>query len=284
MKYIGAHVSVEGGVSNAPLRAEKIGAKAFACFTKNQRRWHSAPYTQEEILKFKNNLKKSGISGEHAMAHSSYLINLGHPDPQRRKVSIDTFIDEVNRCEQLGVSLLNFHPGSHLKELTEEECLNNAAESINVALAATKKVILVIENTAGQGSNLGYKFEHLAYLISKVKNPKRIGVCIDTCHLFEAGYDFRTQKEYNKTWDKFNEIVGFEFLKGLHLNDSKKELGSKVDRHEMIGKGKLGFEAFKLLMQDHRFDNMPLILETTDPSIWHEEIKLLYDFSHEKAK
>jgi deoxyribonuclease IV len=279
MKYIGAHVSIEGGISNAPLRAEKIGAKAFACFTKNQRRWHSAPYMPEEMLKFKDNLKKSGILGAHVMAHSSYLINLGHPDQQRRETSIDALIDEVNRCEQLGIKLLNFHPGSHLREITEEESLNNAAESINVVLAATNKVILVIENTAGQGSNLGYKFEHLAHLISKVKNTKRIGVCIDTCHLFVAGYDFRNKKEYNKTWDKFNEIVGFGFLKGLHLNDSQRALGSGIDRHEMIGKGKLGYESFKLLMQDHRFDSMPLILETTDPSIWHEEIKLLYSFS-----
>jgi len=279
MKYIGAHVSTQGGVFNAPLEAEKIGAKAFAFFTKNQRRWFCAPYEQVDIFKFKANLKKSGISASFVLAHSSYLINLGHPDKQRRKTSIDALADEVNRCEQLGVNLLNFHPGSHLRELTEEECLNYIAESINAVIAATKNTILVIENTAGQGSNLGYKFEHLAHIIGRVENKNRIGVCIDTCHLFAAGYDFRKRKEFNKTWYQFNGIVGFNYLKGLHLNDSEKELGSKLDRHASIGKGTLGLEPFKLIMQDARFDNMPLILETSDPMLWREEIKMLYAFT-----
>jgi len=280
MKYIGAHVSIEGGVSNAPLNANKIGAKAFACFTSNQRRWLSAPYSSEEIAKFKVNLKKSGIEAAHVLAHSSYLINLGHPDKQRRKMSVDALIREVNKCEQLGISLLNFHPGSHLREISEEECLNNIAESINSALAATKHVNLVIENVAGQGSNMGYKLEHLGYLVNKTENHERIGVCIDTCHFFVSGYDFRTQKEYNKTWDQFNDIVGFKYLKGMHLNDSKKDLGTRVDRHDSIGKGLLGLEPFKLLMQDPRFDDIPLILETIDPTIWKEEIKLLYSFAN----
>ena len=279
MKYIGAHVSTQGGIFNAPLEAEKIEAKAFAFFTKNQRRWFGAPYEQADIFKFKANLKQSGISAQFILAHSNYLINLGHPDKQRRKISIDALIDEVNRCGQLGVNLLNFHPGSHLRELTEEECLNYIAESINTVLIATKNTILVIENTAGQGSNLGYKFEHLAYIISLVENKSRIGVCIDTCHLFASGYDFRKKKEFNKTWYQFDEIVGFNYLKGLHLNDSEKELGSKLDRHASIGRGKLGLEPFKLLMQDTRFDNMPLILETSDPMLWQTEIKLLYAFS-----
>jgi deoxyribonuclease IV len=279
MKYIGAHVSTQGGIFNAPLEAEKIEAKAFAFFTKNQRRWFGAPYEQADIFKFKANLKQSGISAQFILAHSNYLINLGHPDKQRRKISIDALIDEINRCGQLGVNLLNFHPGSHLRELTEEECLNYIAESINTVLIATKNTILVIENTAGQGSNLGYKFEHLAYIISLVENKSRIGVCIDTCHLFASGYDFRKKKEFNKTWYQFDEIVGFNYLKGLHLNDSEKELGSKLDRHASIGRGKLGLEPFKLLMQDTRFDNMPLILETSDPMLWQTEIKLLYAFS-----
>ena len=278
MKYIGAHVSTQGGIFNTPIEAGKIGAKAFSFFTKNQRRWFCAPYERADIFKFKANLKKSGISSSFILAHSSYLINLGHPYKQRREISIDALIDEANRCRQLGVSLLNFHPGSHLGELTEEECLNYIAESINAVLAATRNTILVIENTAGQGSNLGYKFEHLAYIISRVENKSRIGVCIDTCYLFASGYDFRKRKEFNRTWYQFDEIVGFDYLKGLHLNDSEKELGSKLDRHASIGKGKLGLEPFKLLMQDIRFDNMPLILETSDPMLWQKEIKLLYAF------
>ena len=278
MKYIGAHVSIQGGIFNAPLEAEKIGGRAFACFTKNQRRWFGAPYEQADIFKFKANLKKSGISASHILAHSSYLINLGHPDKQRRKISIDALTDEANRCDQLGINLLNVHPGSHLGELTENECLNYIAESINAVLSTTKDTILVIENTAGQGSNLGYKFEHLAHIISRVENKARIGVCIDTCHLFVAGYDFRTKKEFNKVWYQFDQIVGFGYLKGLHLNDSERDPGSRVDRHASLGKGKLGLEPFKLLMQDTRFDDMPLILETSDPSIWQEEIKLLYAF------
>jgi deoxyribonuclease-4 len=280
MKYIGAHVSTQGGIFNAPLEAEKIGAKAFALFTKNQRRWFCSPYEQTDISKFKANLKNSGITASYVLAHGSYLINLGHPDKQQRKISIDALIDEVNRCEQLGVNLLNFHPGSHLREITEEECLNYIAESINTVLSVTKNTILIVENTAGQGSNLGYKFEHLAYIIGLVENKNRIGVCLDTCHLFAAGYDFRKRKDYSRTWHQFNEIVGFNYLKGLHLNDSEKELGSKLDRHASIGRGKLGLEPFKLLMQDTRFDNMPLILETSDPMLWQEEIKLLSAFAY----
>lgn len=279
MKYIGAHVSTQGGVFNAPLEAKKIGAKAFAFFTKNQRRWFCAPYEQADISKFKANLKQSGISAQFTLAHSSYLINLGHPDKLRRKISIDTLSNEVNRCGQLGVNLLNFHPGSHLGELTEKKCLNYIAESINAVLATTRNTILVIENTAGQGGSVGYKFEHLAYIISRVEDKSRIGVCIDTCHLFVSGYDFRKRKEFNRTWYQFDKIVGFNYLRGLHLNDSEKELGSKLDRHASIGKGKLGLEPFKLLMQDTRFDNMPLILETSDPMLWQKEIKLLYAFS-----
>lgn len=278
MKYIGAHVSIEGGIFSAPLNAKEIGAKAFACFTKNQKRWFSKPYTEEDISKFKNNLHTSGILASHVLAHSGYLINLGQPDAGKRESSINALIDEVNRCEQLGIEKLIFHPGSHLRVVSEEECLNYIAGSINAVLAATNKVTLVIENTAGQGSNLGYKFEHLADLISKTNDKNRIGVGIDTCHLFVSGYDFRTREQYKKIWDQFDEVVGFGYLKGIHLNDSKADLGSLLDRHDSIGKGKIGIEPFKLLMQDARFDNMPLILETIDPTIWEQEIKLLYSF------
>ena len=276
MKYIGAHISIEGGIFNAPLRAKKIGAKAFACFTKNQKRWSSSPYTVEDVCKFKDNLKESEILPTHILAHSSYLINLGHHDEKCRAQSIAALIDEVKRCEQLGIEKIVFHPGNHLKVITEAACLNYIATSINAVLAATNRVILAIENTAGQGSSLGYKFEHLGYLISETIDKSRIGVCIETCHLFESGYDFRTEKGFAKVWQQFAKTIGFSYLKGMHLNDSKNDLGSLVDRHDSLGKGKIGLEPFKFLMQDSRFDNLPLILETVDPLIWDDEIKLLY--------
>jgi len=279
MKYIGAHVSIQGGIFNAPLQAQKIGAKAFAFFTKNQKRWFANPYALDEISAFKNNLKQSGILAKHILPHSSYLINLGHPDEKRRIISIDALVDEIHRCEQLGLNKLNFHPGSHLKLITELKCLDYVAKSINAAHAKTDKIILVIENTAGQGSNLGYTFEHLAYLISKIKDKKRIGVCIDTCHLFVAGYDFSTKEKYEKIWQLFDKVVGFKYLQGMHLNDSKGALGSKIDRHDSIGKGNIGLEPFGFFMQDPRFDDLPLILETIDHQIWEQEIKYLYSLT-----
>ncbi len=276
MKYIGAHVSASGGVYNAPLNALKIGAKAFALFTKNQRRWVSKPLEQKSIEKFKTNLQLANIKPKHVLPHDSYLINLGHPDEQKREKSLSAFIDEIKRCDLLGLNKLNFHPGSHLKEISEEECLDLIAISMNKAIKETKNISLIIENTAGQGSNLGYKFEHLAYIISKIEDKSRVGVCIDTCHMFTAGYDLRSYEAYNKTWDDFDRIVGFEYLQGMHINDSKPDLGSRVDRHDSIGKGKIGLDAFKFIMNDKRMDDIPLILETIDESIWPEEIKLLY--------
>ena len=276
MKFIGAHVSISGGVFNAPLNAEEIGAKAFALFTKNQRQWSARPLTEEAITKFKKNLKKVGISPEHILPHDSYLINLGNPEEEKRRKSIEVFIDEVNRCYQLGLKYLNFHPGSHLRKVSEKECLKIIADSINEVLERTKEVILVLENTAGQGSNVGYRFEHLAEIIDMVKDKSRIGVCLDTCHMFAAGYDIRTEKSYEKTMKEFDEVVGFKYLKGMHLNDAKSQLGSRVDRHHSIGKGNIGLDAFRFIMNDERLNNIPLILETIDPSIWAEEIKLLY--------
>ncbi len=277
-KFVGAHVSASGGVFNAPINAKKIGAKAFALFTKNQRQWKAKPLDEETITKFKVNLEKAEILPKHVLPHDSYLINLGHPQEENREKSLDAFIDEVQRCEQLGLDRLNFHPGSHLKKISEEVCLDRIAESMNKTLQETKDVILVIENTAGQGSNLGYKFEHLAYLIDRSIDKTRVGVCIDTCHMFTAGYDIRTKEAYDKTWSDFDEIIGFEYLKGMHINDSKPELGSRVDRHDSLGKGKIGLDAFKFIMNDERMDDIPLILETIDESIWEEEIKLLYSF------
>lgn len=276
MKRIGAHVSAGGGVENAPINAVGIGADAFALFTKNQRQWVAKALTVDSINLFKGRVKESGLDTRYILPHDSYLINLGHPDPEAIAKSRDAFIDEMKRCEQLGLQLLNFHPGSHLNKITVEECLDRVAESINIALGQTSGVTAVIENTAGQGSNIGNRFEHLRYIIDRVDDKSRVGVCIDTCHAFAAGYDLANH--YDETFNEFDNIVGFSYLRAFHLNDSKKPLGSRVDRHESIGKGCIGIDFFKRLMADPRFDNMPLILETPDESIWPEEIALLRSF------
>jgi len=189
------------------------------------------------------------------------------------------FLDEMQRCEQLGLDRLNFHPGSHLKKIPEEVCLNTIAESINIALEKTTGVTAVIENTAGQGTNLGFRFEQLAFIIDRVEDKSRVGVCIDTCHAYTSGYDIKTEAGFKKTFEDFDRIVGFRYLKGMHLNDSKKELGSRVDRHDSIGKGFIGLDAFRRIMNDPRFDDMPLILETPVPYLWPQEIELLYSLT-----
>lgn len=275
MKRIGAHVSAAGGVENAPLNALTIGADAFALFVKNQRQWSAKALEVESINKFDENLKLANIKKEHILPHNSYLVNLGHPDDEKRKKSINAFIDEISRANLLGLKMINFHPGSHLREISENECLENISNSINFIIANTSDVKLVIENTAGQGSNLGYRLEHLAYLIDKTQNKQRIGVCIDTCHFFAGGYDIRSKESYKKTMSEFDRLVGYKYLSGMHLNDSKNSLGVKKDRHESIGKGTIGLEAFENIMRDENIDEIPLILETINPEIWADEIKLL---------
>jgi len=277
-KFVGAHCSASGGVFNAVTNAEKIGAKAFALFTKNQRQWKAKDLDTQTIDKFKSALESSGILPKHVLPHDSYLINLGHPEVEKLEKSREAFIDELQRCEQLGLDRLNFHPGSHLKQISEDECLSKISESINIALDKTNGVSAVIENTAGQGSNLGWKFEQLAQIIDKIEDKSRVGICIDTCHMFVAGYDIRTKETYDKTWDEFEKIVGFKYLMGMHINDSKPPLGSKKDRHHSIGKGEIGLDAFKFIMNDKRMDDIPLVLETIDDTIWKEEIELLYSF------
>ena len=273
MKYIGAHVSASGGVEFAPVNAHEIGANAFALFTKNQRQWVSKPLTEESISLFKENCKKYGFQPEYILPHDSYLINLGHPEEEGLQKSRAAFLDEMQRCEQLGLKLLNFHPGSSLNKVSVEDCLSLIAESINLALEKTKGVTAVIENTAGQGSNLGSEFWQLKYIIDRVNDKNRVGVCLDTCHTYTAGYDI--VNEYDKVFDEFDKEVGFNYLRGMHLNDSKKALGTHVDRHDSIGKGLIGKAFFERLMQDSRFDNIPLILETPDESKWKEEIAWL---------
>lgn len=281
MKYIGAHVSAAGGVENAPLAAHAIGAKAFALFTKNQRQWIAPPLTQKSIELFKERCAQYGYLPQHILPHDSYLINLGHPETEGLNKSREAFIHEMQRCEQLGLDRLNFHPGSHLKKISIEESIRRVAESINIALEQTDGVTAVIENTAGQGSNLGYEFEQIAAMIDQVEDKSRVGVCIDTCHTFAAGYDISTPESYRHTFEEFEKVIGFSYLKGIHLNDSKKGLHSKVDRHDSIGKGTIGTQLFDLLMNDKRMDNIPIILETPDDSLWAEEINYLYGLIHD---
>lgn len=275
MKYIGAHVSAAGGVENSPKRAQEIGATGFALFTKNQRQWRAKPLTDQNISGFKEESKKYGFPMDAVMPHDSYLINLGHPEKGGLTKSRNAFLDELQRCEQLGIQKLNFHPGSHLNKISEEDCIKVIAESINQALDETDFVKAVIENTAGQGTNMGYRFEHLAGMIDQVDQKDRVGVCIDTAHAFAAGYDLSTEDGFEKTFSQFDQIVGFNKLMGMHLNDSKKELGSKVDRHESLGDGLIGWTPFRMIMEDSRFDGIPLILETPNTERWAEEISQL---------
>ena len=282
MKHIGPHVSASGGVFNAPINAMAVGATAFALFTKNQRQWFSTPLQlseieQSEIEQFKAKVAESGIEARYILPHDSYLINLGSPDPEGLEKSRASFLEEMQRCEQLGLTMLNFHPGSHLKQITPEECIDRIAESINITLDKTQGVTAVIENTAGQGSNIGFAFWQIKRIIDGVNDKSRVGVCIDTCHTYTAGYDLKNA--YESVWEEFDGEIGYSYLRAIHLNDSKKELGSRVDRHDSIGKGFLGMDFFKKIMQDPNLDNIPFILETPDETLWAEEIRLLKDLS-----
>ena len=276
MKYIGAHVSASGGVENAPKNAIAIGANAFALFTKNQRQWVSAPLSEKSISLFKQRCSEGGFDPRYILPHDSYLINLGNPDEEALQKSRAAFLDEMQRCEQLGLCMLNFHPGSHLKKISVEECLDKIAESINLALEQTSGVTAVIENTAGQGSNVGNRFEEIRYIIDKVDDKSRVGVCIDTCHTYSAGYDI--VGAYDEVFEELDRVIGFDYLRGIHLNDSKKALASRVDRHDSVGDGTLGTEFFKRFMNDARFDNIPIILETPDEDRWLDEIALLRSY------
>lgn len=276
MKFVGAHVAVNNGVSSAPINAHNIGAKAFALFTRNPSRWQSKPISRKEAQAFKENCEEFGYTPDHILPHDSYLINLGSPEEEGLEKSRSAFLDEMERCRQLGLSMLNFHPGSHLRKMEIESCLDRIADSINVTLDKTEGVKAVIENTAGQGSNLGFSFDQIARIIAGVKDKSRVGVCIDTCHAFAAGYDLSTAEGYESMWKSFDEIIGLQYLSGMHINDSKKGLGSHIDRHESLGKGAIGSVFFSFMMNDPRLDNIPLILETPDDTIWAEEIEWLY--------
>lgn len=281
MKYVGAHVSASGGVSKAPINAHEIGAKAFALFTRNPSRWQSAPITEKEANAFKENCAKFGYTPDLILPHDSYLINLGSPDTESLEKSRQSFLDEMRRCEQLGLTMLNFHPGSHLNKISVDDCLDRIAESINITLDITSGVKAVIENTAGQGSNLGFTFEQIRRIIDGVHDKSRVGVCIDTCHALAAGYDLTSPDGYDETWRQFGEIIGWEYFSAMHVNDTKKGLGSKVDRHESLGKGMIGSELFQLIMNDPRMDSIPLILETPNVDIWPDEIRQMYSYIKE---
>ena len=279
MKYIGAHVSISGGVENAPLNAAALGATAFALFTKNQRQWVAPPLKEEQIAAFRENCRKCGYSAKMILPHDSYLINLGQPDQAKRDNAVKAFVEELRRCEALGLDKLNFHPGSTLKQFDDTEGCRVIGESVRIALNECDKVTAVFENTAGQGSNLGFSFEQLAIMMETVAMPDRVGVCIDTCHAFAAGYDLATEEGFEKCFAEFDRLIGFKYLRGMHLNDSKSKLGGRLDRHDSIGKGELGWDTFKRLMNDPRLDNIPLILETIDETIWKEEIRQLQELS-----
>ena len=281
MKFFGAHVSASGGVENAPRNASTIGATAFALFTKNQRQWRSAPLSAESIEAFRRELAAAGIDPRHVLPHDSYLINLGHPEQEGLERSREAFLDEMQRCEQLGLDRLNFHPGSHLKKISTEECLDRVAESINIALRATSGVTAVIENTAGQGSNVGFAFWQLKRIIDGVEDRSRVGICLDTCHSFAAGYDLSTELACERTFEEFDREVGFQYLRGVHLNDALRPLGSRIDRHTPLGEGQIGWNCFRFIARDSRFDDLPLILETPDESRWAEEIEILNKFANE---
>ncbi|ACF46722.1 MAG: deoxyribonuclease IV [Prosthecochloris sp.] len=282
MRRIGAHVSIAGGIENAPMRAREIGATAFAMFTKNQRQWNAPPLTTQSIDAFKNNCAECGYHARHILPHDSYLINLGSPDPAKLERSRKAFTDEMQRVEALGLSLLNFHPGSHLNETGIDNCLNTIAESVNIALDNSSGVTAVLENTAGQGSNLGHTFEQLAAIIDQIEDKTRVGVCLDTCHLFAAGYDLRTSEAVEATFNEFDSIVSLSYLRGMHLNDAKLDLGSKRDRHESIGSGFIGNDGFAAIIQHPACDEIPLILETPNPDIWNREIEMLYQMEGDK--
>ena len=275
MKYFGAHVSASGGVENAPHNAKAIGATAFALFTKNQRQWLAPALTQEQCERFKQACAECGYAPHQILPHDSYLINLGHPEAEGLDKSRESFFEEMARCQALGLDRLNFHPGSHLNKITSTMSLNRIADSINMALERTEGVTAVIENTAGQGSNLGFAWEHLAHIIDRVEDKSRVGYCIDTCHSFAAGYDLTSAESCAKVFAELDSVVSLKYLRGIHLNDALKPLGSRVDRHAPLGQGTIGLECFKFIATSPIFDNIPIVLETPDESLWPHEIEML---------
>lgn len=278
MKYIGAHVDSGSDLSLAPTIAASLGARAFALNITDPAKWHAPEISEKTAEAFKENCARYGFESKHILPHARFVVNLGSPESYKLKLSRESMIEEVKMAHSLGLTLLNFHPGSHLKKISEAESIARVAESINIILDKTEGVALVIENTAGQGSNLGYSFEQIASMIASVEDKNRVGVCIDTAHAYAAGYNLASEGSYHDCWTRFGDIIGFEYLRGMHINDSLKPLGSRVDRHASIGAGFIGEACFRNIMQDSRLDDIPLILETPDPSIWQQEVAKLYSF------
>ncbi|CDU20141.1 hypothetical protein YYC_00460 [Plasmodium yoelii 17X] len=278
--YLGAHISASGGVQNAPINSFNVSGMAFALFLKNQRKWDSPPLTEENIKQFNENCKKYNFDKNLILPHGSYLINLANPDKEKREKSYLSFVDDIKRCEQLNIKLYNFHPGSTVGMCSTEQGIKNISDCINRAHKETSNVIIVLENSAGQKNSIGSKFEHLRDIISQINDKERIGVCLDTCHTFAAGYDIKSYEKFEQVMNHFHNIVDSKYLKAVHLNDSKSDLGSGLDRHENIGKGKLTLDTFKYIMTSKYFKNIPIVLETpditNDESVYKYEIEYLY--------
>ncbi|XP_078609866.1 putative endonuclease 4 isoform X2 [Branchiostoma floridae x Branchiostoma japonicum] len=275
-KFVGAHVSITGGIENAIENAVAINARAFGLFLRSQRQWACKPMEESAARLFREACEKHGFSPGQILPHGSYLLNCGAPNPETLRKSREALVDELKRCEQLGLTMYNFHPGSSCGEITVEECLTRIADSINLAHQQTSGVTTVIENMSCQGNTVGGKFAELRGIIDRVKDKSRVGVCIDTCHAFAAGYNLSTQAGFDQMMQEFEDTVGFSYLRAMHINDSKGDVGCHLDRHENIGKGKIGIEGFRRVMNDPRLNNIPMILETPMGLDDEDEIRILY--------
>ncbi|UVC49900.1 apurinic/apyrimidinic endonuclease [Theileria orientalis] len=278
--YVGAHVSAAGGPDASVVNSFNVLGQSFALFLKNQRSWNFKPLSPELIEKFKKNMEAFAYDPKFILPHASYLINVANPDATKRNKAFDNFLDDIKRCEKLGIKLYNFHPGSTCGLCEKAEGIKHIADCINKALDLSTGVTIVLENAAGQNNVIGSKFEDLRDIIDQVKDKTRVGVCLDTCHLFAAGFDIRTHDKFESVMKSFGDIVGLKYLKAVHLNDSKSDLASGLDRHENIGKGKLTKETFEFIMNSGYFKEIPIILETPtkegDESIYRQEIQLMY--------
>lgn len=279
MKFIGAHVDATPTLASAPQNAAAIGAAAFAFNTAPANVWGAPDPSPEECQAFKDACRDNGFSAAAILPHSGFLMNLGSPDARKLAMSRKALTDEFGRCALLGLSMINFHPGATLNLIDDDECLQRIAKGIDAAHQKHPGITAVVENTAGQGSNLGYGLEHLARIIELVADKTRIGVCIDTCHAYAAGYDLADEEGYDRFWADFDRLIGAQYLRGMHLNDAARPLASRIDRHAPIGAGNLGNRFFARLLADPRTDGIPLILETPDPSLWPAEIAALYGYS-----
>lgn len=277
---IGAHTSAAGGAQNALYEGASIGATTIQLFTRNQKQWHGKKYSEEEIALWEKAMDETGLVD--VMSHDSYLINLGSPDKEMLRKSRAAFHEELERCQTLKIPYLNFHPGAATTG-TEQECLDTIVESLLELEPLCKgKTRILLEATAGQGTSVGHRFEHLGYLLKETHKKIPIGICIDTCHIFAAGYDIRTKEGWKKVLHEFDQIVGLDHLYAFHMNDSMKDLGTRVDRHAPLGEGKIGLECFDFLMTHPRTRHLPKYLETPGgPPLWKQEIELLRNLAKE---